>query len=257
MFVRDKISDNFSKLMLHFKNTLSKMDVQVSMFTSVSSSKVARFLKSCIGKDFTTIDSSKNPEFNKINYIFNRKTIHKVYFVMKISDKPKLLLKIIRNIIENDINTNSLKCTRIVIFTEKLSWSKELTNYICNEMPFINCREFNGKLTLEKRKDYLEEFQKTIAKIQVLVSTDFVNREINIYSLNHVINYDLPSYFGSFHHRIERINKGIVHTIISKNDSYDQFCIPNLTNFLNNIGQLSDVLKENFDDMLRNSTHKY
>uniref|UniRef100_A0A0K0FUC7 ATP-dependent RNA helicase n=1 Tax=Strongyloides venezuelensis TaxID=75913 RepID=A0A0K0FUC7_STRVS len=253
-FVIDDRSQELSNIMEFMRSSYPNLDIQISVFMSVSSPDISSFLEKYTGRDFAKIVEPRVIQYSQVNFVYNPNIIHKMYFVKERKEKPEKLLELIRIIRASDIKKANTSCTRIIIFTDTILWCKQITSYICMMMSDIHCNEFNGNLSSLKREQYLEEFQKTSSEIQILVSTDLLSRGIDIYSLNHVINYDLPEHFESFHHRIGRvgrINKGYAYTLIDESDSYDCTQVPNIINLLDNVGQLDEPIQRKLDYMYK------
>uniref|UniRef100_A0A0N5BAJ7 ATP-dependent RNA helicase n=1 Tax=Strongyloides papillosus TaxID=174720 RepID=A0A0N5BAJ7_STREA len=253
-FVIDDHSQELTNIMEFMRSCSPSLDIQVSVFMSVSSPKVSSFLEKYTGRDFEKIKEFHHVQYSQVDFYYNPNIIHKMYFVKERKEKPEKLLELIRIIRASDVTKGDVPCTRIVIFTDTILWCKQLTSYICMTMSNVQCNEFNGNLSSLRREQYLEEFQKTSSDIQILVSTDLLSRGIDIYSLNHVINYDLPEHFESFHHRIGRvgrINKGYAYTLIDESDNYDCSQVPNIINLLDNVGQLTEPIQQKLDSMYK------
>ncbi len=64
----------------------------------------------------------------------------------------------------------------------------------------------HGDKRLSQRQRALEHFKKN--RVQVLVATDVAARGIDIADISHVINFDLPSTYEDYVHRIGRTGRG-------------------------------------------------
>jgi Superfamily II DNA and RNA helicases len=69
----------------------------------------------------------------------------------------------------------------------------------------IKSDAIHGNKSQAARKDALSSFKK--GKLRVLVATDIAARGIDIQSLNHVVNYDLPDVPETYVHRIGRTGR--------------------------------------------------
>lgn len=143
LFVLEDNSKGLISLMNLISNNLKNLSFQVCTFMSVSSPKITAFLQNWAKNNFITIEENNEIACTEINFINNPNIIHKLYFVKGREEKPNKLLEIIKNIRTKDIVEKSISCTRIIIFTDKINWSKEIKNFICQEMPSEFCEEFN------------------------------------------------------------------------------------------------------------------
>jgi ATP-dependent RNA helicase DeaD len=66
----------------------------------------------------------------------------------------------------------------------------------------IVAREIHGDLVQQKRESIMDRFRKH--QIPVLVATDLAARGIDVHSISHIINYDLPEDVQIYVHRIGR-----------------------------------------------------
>ncbi len=66
----------------------------------------------------------------------------------------------------------------------------------------MNAKEIHGDLIQRKRDRVMERFRKH--QIRVLVATDLAARGIDVSSISHIINYDIPADPGAYVHRIGR-----------------------------------------------------
>lgn len=115
-----------------------------------------------------------------------------IYLVEK-NDKRQLLIHLLKN---NDIQ-NALVFTRTKYGADKIA--KEL--YRAN----ISADAIHGNKTQAARQKALNNFKD--GKIRVLVATDIAARGIDVESLSHVINFELPNVPETYVHRIGRTGR--------------------------------------------------
>ena len=88
----------------------------------------------------------------------------------------------------------------------------------------IDARDFHGDLNQEERKKVLKKFKNK--DFPILIATDIAARGIDIDSLSHVVNYDLPRSPMDYVHRIGRTGRagqsGVAISFID-NDSQSHF----------------------------------
>lgn len=148
---------------------------------------------------------------------------------------PKSLMKIVNTILSNPVkiddnndSTQRAKITQQVHFvedTEKLSFllsllddpafesvliftrTKTIADKVCKAINIKNIRSkaIHGDKNQSERLKALELFKNK--EIRVLVATDVAARGIDIKSLSHVINMDIPNVPETFVHRIGRTGR--------------------------------------------------
>jgi len=115
-----------------------------------------------------------------------------VYFVEK-SDKRSLLIHLLKN---NDIDT-ALVFTETKFGADKLCYALLKAN--------IKAQAIHGNKTQAERQKALNNFKNK--NISVLIATDIAARGIDIESLSHVINFELPNIPETYVHRIGRTGR--------------------------------------------------
>lgn len=70
----------------------------------------------------------------------------------------------------------------------------------------IKAESIHGNKNLSKRRQALDLFKRS--HVQVLVATDVAARGLDISDVSHVINFDLPSTYEDYVHRIGRTGRG-------------------------------------------------
>lgn len=119
--------------------------------------------------------------------------------------------------------------TPVLIFVNHKADTEHLSKEI--ERRKYKCAAMHGGKSQEKREDILQSFKK--GKLEVLVCTNVLARGIDIDDVKHVINYDCPSVFSDYVHRIGRTGRagksGIATTFMSQDNSA---IFPDLKKFL-------------------------
>lgn len=115
-----------------------------------------------------------------------------IYLVEK-NDKRQLLIHLLKN---DDIQ-NALVFTRTKYGADKITKELRKAN--------ISADAIHGNKTQNARQKALSNFKE--GKIRVLVATDIAARGIDVDSLSHVINFELPNIPETYVHRIGRTGR--------------------------------------------------
>ncbi len=122
--------------------------------------------------------------------------------------KTALLLELLRK-----TDTES-----VLIFTRTKHRAKRLGLQI--ERAGFRAASLHGNLSQNKRQAVLDGFRK--GRYQILVATDIVARGIDVSTISHVINYDVPDTADAYTHRIGRTGRaartGDAFTFITRED---------------------------------------
>ncbi len=104
----------------------------------------------------------------------------------------------------------------VIVFANRKTEANDIHSFLTKQK--FSAGLLHGDLTQTKRSETLEEFKQ--GKIQILVASDVAARGIDIENLNCVINYDVPTNFENYIHRIGRTGragqKGIAITLITE-----------------------------------------
>lgn len=112
-----------------------------------------------------------------------------VYFVSQV-DKPNLLLHLLAD--------RSLQ--RVLVFTRTKHGANKVAKKL--DQAGVSSAAIHGNKSQSAREAALDGFKD--GKIRVLVATDIAARGIDVESITHVINFDLPNVPESYVHRIGR-----------------------------------------------------
>ncbi|MFO0578321.1 MAG: DEAD/DEAH box helicase [Polyangia bacterium] len=112
-----------------------------------------------------------------------------VYFVSQL-DKPSLLLHLLA----------SRELQRVLVFTRTKHGANKVAKRL--DQAGIISAAIHGNKSQSARESALEGFKN--GTIRVLVATDIAARGIDVESISHVINFDLPNVPESYVHRIGR-----------------------------------------------------
>jgi len=134
-----------------------------------------------------------------------KQVTHSLYRIEQ-SRKPDLL----RSIIAKEGSYSTL------VFTRTKHRAKNLALKLAKGG--MNATALHGNLSVNQRRNALEGFKK--GKYQIMVATDIAARGIDISTISHVINYDVPDTPETYIHRIGRTgraaNTGVAFTFVDK-----------------------------------------
>jgi ATP-dependent RNA helicase RhlE len=105
-----------------------------------------------------------------------------------------------------------------LVFTRTKHGAKRLAAQLDRENFFVT--SLQGNLSQNKRQQALDGFRD--GKFHILVATDIAARGIDVSSISHVINYDIPSTGDAYTHRIGRTGRaersGQAYTFVTIDD---------------------------------------
>jgi ATP-dependent RNA helicase RhlE len=108
----------------------------------------------------------------------------------------------------------------ILIFTRTKHRAKRIGQQL--EKAGYKAASLQGNLSQNKRQDALDGFRN--GSYQILVATDIAARGIDVLSISHVINYDIPDTTDAYTHRIGRTGRvaktGDAFTFVSREDEH-------------------------------------
>jgi ATP-dependent RNA helicase RhlE len=106
----------------------------------------------------------------------------------------------------------------ILIFTRTKHRAKRIGQQL--QKAGYTAASLQGNLSQNKRQDALDGFRN--GSYQILVATDIAARGIDVLSISHVINYDMPDTTDAYTHRIGRTGRaaktGDAFTFVSQED---------------------------------------
>jgi len=123
--------------------------------------------------------------------------------------KTALLKQLLKNIESNSV----------LVFTR----TKNRTERVARELRHSGFRvaALQGDMSQYERQASIDEFRD--GRVKVLVATDIVARGIDILSISHVINYDMPDCTDAYIHRIGRTGRigqnGEAFTFVTRDDA--------------------------------------
>ena len=132
----------------------------------------------------------------------------RVYFADDKQHKQALLIAII----------NDPDCRSALVFCNKRDRAEEVSHYLqsCN----ISAQVMHGDFKQADRRERVKKFR--TGKIKVMVATDVAARGLDLTSITHVINYDMPLRGDIYIHRTGRTGRalqtGVAVNLVEQHD---------------------------------------
>ncbi len=153
-------------------------------------------------------DILKNPVQAQISNTSSAKTITQALYPVSQNLKTDLLIKLLQ----------TLQIHSALVFTRTKHRAKRVSEQL--EAAGYTATSLQGNLSQSKRRSALNNFK--IGKLQILVATDIASRGIDIASISHVFNYDMPDTVEAYTHRIGRTGRaaklGDAFTLLARED---------------------------------------
>jgi ATP-dependent RNA helicase RhlE len=169
---------------------------QTLLFSATMSSSITELARSVMNK----------PEIVQINRQ-NRtaQTIEQVAYPVATASKTALLL--------NLLETNNYE--RVIVFTRTRRGAERLAHILTARE--LKANRIHADRSQSQRESALRDFRQ--GKTRVLVATDIASRGIDVDSVSHVINYDVPEAPEDYVHRVGRTgragNQGQAITLVT------------------------------------------
>lgn len=157
---------------------------QTLLFSATMSSPIRELARSIMNK----------PEVVEVSRLNKTpQTVEQVVYPVATASKTALLL--------NLLETNNYE--RVIVFTRTKRGAERLAHILsAREM---KASRIHADRSQSQRESALREFRE--GKTQVLVATDIASRGIDVDSVSHVINYDVPEAPQDYVHRVGRTGR--------------------------------------------------
>lgn len=154
-------------------------------------------------------DVLKDPVTVQVNHTAPANTVSHALYPVEQHLKTALLLELLHH-----TDTES-----VLIFTRTKHRAKRVGQQL--EKAGYRAASIQGNLSQNRRQEALDGFRE--GRYQVLVATDIAARGIDVSSISHVINYDMPGTADAYTHRIGRTGRaartGDAFTFITREDN--------------------------------------
>jgi len=163
-------------------------------------------------------------------------TITQYYFTVDPQRKFDLLVQLMRR--EDP--------KQAIIFCRTKRGTDRVQNNLQKKFEGTAC--IHGDLQQRARDRVMEEFRE--GKVRILVATDVVGRGIDVSSISHIINYDIPEFCDDYVHRVGRTGRmgreGTAYTFVTPEEGNE---LTRIEIRINKLLQRADI--EGFDAVAR------
>lgn len=132
-------------------------------------------------------------------------TIEQFYFTVTPENKFELLVKLLKR----------EKPRQAIIFCRTKRGTERVHRNLHKKFEGVDC--IHGDLAQKARDRAMTLFRE--GKISLLVATDVVGRGIDVSSISHIINYDIPAFCDDYVHRVGRTGRmgreGVAYTFVT------------------------------------------
>jgi ATP-dependent RNA helicase DeaD len=198
------------------KDILSYIDSkkQICLFSATMPDSIMQLAK----------EQMKNPKQISIEKTISQANINQSYLMLYEKDKFQQLVSTLKPISSNG---NS----HIIVFTATKQRARDLTYKLRNDDFFVD--SIHGDLNQRQRESTLARFRNK--KFNILIATDVASRGLDITTVSHIINYDIPDDAETYFHRIGRTARaGANGTALSFVSQHDMFTLRKIQNIAAN-----------------------
>jgi ATP-dependent RNA helicase RhlE len=172
---------------------------QTLLFSATMPADIRRLVK----------DTLRNPVTVQIGQSAPADTVSHAVYPVKQHLKTSLLIEFLRR---NETDS-------VLVFTRTKRRADRVAMQL--ERAGFHVAQIHGDLAQNRRQAALDSFRS--GSVKILVATDIAARGIDVLSISHVINYDMPDSVDAYTHRIGRTGrveqKGIALTLVTHEDA--------------------------------------
>ena len=165
-------------------------------------------------------EQMKHPQQISIEKTISQENINQSYLLLNEKDKFKQLVNTLKPI-------SSEKDSHIIVFTATKQRARDLTYKLRDDDFFVE--SIHGDLNQRQRESTLSRFRSK--RFNILIATDVASRGLDIATVSHIINYDIPDDAETYFHRIGRTARaGANGTALSFVSQHDMFTLRKIQN---------------------------
>jgi ATP-dependent RNA helicase RhlE len=133
------------------------------------------------------------PVIAQVDHSMPAKTVSHTLYPVAEHLKTPFLIRLLRNI----------ESESVLVFTRTKHRARRVTDKL--QKDGFNATPLQGNMTQGRRQESLNGFRN--GKYRILVATDLAARGMDISSISHVINYDMPDTADAYTHRVGRTGR--------------------------------------------------
>jgi len=154
-------------------------------------------------------DFMRKPVNVQLNHSKPADTVSHALYPVDAERKTQLLINLLRK-----TDTDS-----VLVFARTRSRTKRVADQL--RLAGFSVASLEGGMPQSKRQAAMQGFRN--GKYQILVATDIAARGVDVLSISHVINYDMPDSPDAYTHRIGRTGRaertGMAFTLVTQDDA--------------------------------------
>lgn len=206
--------DDIKEILSHIDNKK-----QICLFSATMPDSIVQLAK----------EQMNSPKQISIEKTISQANINQSYLLLNEKDKFKQLVNTLKPISKDDES-------HIIVFTATKQRARDLTFKLRDDDFYVE--SIHGDLNQRQRESTLSRFRNK--RFNILVATDVASRGLDITSVSHIINYDIPDDVETYFHRIGRTARaganGTALSFVSQNDMFTLRKIQNIAkNSLKNL----------------------
>jgi ATP-dependent RNA helicase DeaD len=138
-------------------------------------------------------------------------TIEQHYFTVDAHRKFELLLRLL-------VRERPRQC---IIFCRTKRGTEKVHNRLAKKIPAV--AQIHGDLSQSQRDRVMRAFRDN--KVRFLVATDVIGRGIDVTTVSHIVNFDIPAFSDDYVHRVGRTGRmgrdGVAYTFVTPEEGYE------------------------------------
>jgi ATP-dependent RNA helicase DeaD len=138
-------------------------------------------------------------------------TIEQHYFTVDQSRKFELLLRLL-------VREKPKQC---IVFCRTKRRTDQIHERLAKRIPAVS--QIHGDLNQSQRDRVMKAFRE--GKVRFLVATDVIGRGIDVSTVSHIVNFDIPEFCDDYVHRVGRTGRmgreGIAYTFVTPEEGYE------------------------------------
>lgn len=188
----------------------------------------------------------RNPQ--TINFSQNDvavETIEQFYFTVDPQRKFDLLMRLLVR----------EKPQQAIIFCRTKRGTEKIFQRMSKKTKFVAC--MHGDMNQSARDRVMAGFRS--GRVRFLVATDVVGRGIDVTSISHIVNYDIPAFCDDYVHRVGRTGRmgreGVAYTFVAPDEGYELTRIEERINRLLKRDEMKDFDPRARENIAAGATH--